>query len=184
MVAAYRGRATARPEPLCVDPWAAALAGEEGDAIARRFDAGFPHMELWIAVRTAYLDDKVRQLGAHPFDVRQVVILGAGLDTRAARLASPGVRFFEVDQPATQADKLERLRTLHAYPIGAANYVSCDFEHEDFLDRLASVGFRADEPATILWEGVVPYRPSPPCARRCAASRRRATRARRSSSTT
>jgi methyltransferase (TIGR00027 family) len=157
MVASYRARATERHAGLCSDPWAASLAGDEGAALAQRFDAGFPHMELWIAVRTAYLDDKIRRLVAPPHDVRQVVILGAGLDTRAARLARAGVRFFEVDQPATQADKLARLRALAGYPIDAASYAACDFEHDDFLDRLVAAGFRTGEPAAILWEGVVPY---------------------------
>jgi methyltransferase (TIGR00027 family) len=157
MVAAYRARATRQGSALCSDPWAEALAGHDGEAAARRFDASFPHMELWVAVRTAYLDAKIRQLAAPPSGLRQVVILGAGLDTRAARLAAPGLRFFEVDQPATQADKLERLRALSAYPVDAATYASCDFEHEDFVDRLSAVGFRADEPAAIVWEGVVPY---------------------------
>jgi methyltransferase (TIGR00027 family) len=157
MVAGYRARATRRERPVCDDPWAAALAGDEGEALSRRFDAGFPHMELWIAVRTAYLDAQVHRMTEPPFDFRQVVLLGAGLDTRAARLATSGVRFFEVDQPATQADKLARLRALPGYPIDAASYVPCDFEHDDFLDRLSAVGFRTGEPAVILWEGVVTY---------------------------
>ncbi len=118
-------------------------------------------MELWVAARTAYLDAQVRRLTRAPHGFRQVVVLGAGLDTRSARLAQEGVRFFEVDQPAMQASKLERLRALAlplpGYPIDAAAYVACDFERDDFLDRLAASGFAPGEPSVILWEGVVPY---------------------------
>ncbi len=156
MVAGYRARATARDHAICDDRWAAALAGDEGLALSERFDAHFPHMELWMAIRTAYLDAHVRHwTGEHRFG--QVVILGAGLDTRAARLEAAGVKFFEVDHPATQAYKRERLAELPGYPIDAATYAPCNFESEDFLDRLVAVGFDAAAPALILWEGVVPY---------------------------
>src|SRR5438552_3949868 len=93
MVAAYRARASSREAPLCDDPWAAALAGEDGAAVAAAYDAVYPHMELWVAVRTAFLDERVRRLTARG-GVTQVALLGAGFDTRAARLAREGVRFF------------------------------------------------------------------------------------------
>jgi methyltransferase (TIGR00027 family) len=89
--------------------------------------------------------------------VRQIVILGAGFDTRAARLPRAGVTFFEVDHPATQTAKRERLAALAGYPVDAARYVDCDFEHQDPLDRLRAADFRATEPALVIWEGVVPY---------------------------
>lgn len=155
MVAAYRARATVHGSALCRDPWAAALAGEEGEALARAFDALQPEMELWIALRTAWLDRAIADrihAGA-----RRVVLLGAGLDTRAARLAHDGVRFFEVDHPLTQAEKRSRVAELDGYPIDAAFYVPCDFERDDFLDRLAAAGFDPQQPAALVWEGVTPY---------------------------
>jgi methyltransferase (TIGR00027 family) len=154
MVAAYRARASRRPNPVCSDPWAGQLAGEQGADLARQFDELFPHMELWSACRTAYLDEHVRYW-TEQFD--QVVVLGAGLDTRAARLARPGVVFYEVDHPATQQDKRRRLQDLPGYPSDAPVYAPCDFERDDFLDRLVQVGFAATRPAVIVWEGVVPY---------------------------
>jgi methyltransferase (TIGR00027 family) len=157
MVAAYRARATRREAPVCRDPWAAALAGEEGEALASRYDQTFSPMELWIAVRTAYLDAQIAFYTASPSSIRQVVLLGAGLDTRAARLAKEGVRFFEVDHPSTQADKRRRLEALAGYPKEAPIYVACDFEEDDFLTRLLAAGLRADEPAIIIWEGVIAY---------------------------
>lgn len=157
MVAAYRARATARGDGLCDDPWAAALAGDDGRTLARDYEPVYAHLELWIALRTGAIDAEVRaQLDA---GVRQIVVLGAGLDTRAARLAREGARFFEVDEPATQAEKRRRTAALAGYPVDAATYVACDFEADDFLERLAAHGFRADVPALFVWEGVSYYLP-------------------------
>jgi methyltransferase (TIGR00027 family) len=160
LMAAYRGRASAAKGAICADPWAAALAGDEGAALATSWDKSYPHMELWTAVRTAFIDACVRRaigaIGATGA-MRQVVLLGAGLDTRAARLAQSGVRFFEVDRPDTQHDKLARVAALEGYPRDAATYVPCDFEKESFLARLTAAGFDVASPAMFVWEGVTPY---------------------------
>jgi len=156
MVCAYRARATKWDRPIMTDPWAAALAGDEGEAIARALDAKHPPMEMWLALRVAYLD-RVVGLAVDRLGMRQVVILGAGYDTRAARLPRAGVQFFEVDHPATQAEKRARVATLPGYPVDAARYVDCDFERQDPIDRLRALDFNASEPALVIWEGVVPY---------------------------
>lgn len=156
MVCAYRARASRWPRPLFVDPWAEKLAGPEGHQLAKDADRRYPPMEAWLAVRVAYLDRLVGvaidRLGA-----RQIVILGAGYDTRAARLPRAGVRFFEVDHPATQAAKRARLAELDGYPIDAATYVTCDFETEDPIARLVAGGLDVSSPALVIWEGVVSY---------------------------
>jgi methyltransferase (TIGR00027 family) len=156
MVCAYRARVSASPQPLFVDPWAEALSGDEGHAIARTFDRHWPAMELWLGLRVAYLDRLIGVMTDRP-GVRQVVILGAGYDTRAARLPYSGVRYFEVDHPDTQAAKRARLATLPGYPVGAATYAPCDFEREDPVERLIAAGLSPREPALVIWEGVVPY---------------------------
>ena len=81
LVAGYRARASAKPDPICSDPWAAALAGAEGATLTQRFDAAFEHAELWIALRTATLDEQIDCFTKGHARARQVVI-GAGLDTR------------------------------------------------------------------------------------------------------
>lgn len=156
MVCAYRARASRWARPLFDDPWAAALAGDEGEAIARGFDQHWPAMEQWLALRVAYLDRLVG-LAVDRLGVRQVVVLGAGYDTRAARLPHAGVRWFEVDHPDTQAAKREHLARLPGYPAGAATYAPCDFEREDPVERLVAAGLSTRDPALVLWEGVVPY---------------------------
>lgn len=160
MVAAYRARASTGSSPLFVDPWASALAGDEGGRLADQMDALQPEMQLWIAVRTAFIDRLVQRL-IGPCGFTQVVMLGAGLDTRSARLAAPGVRYFEVDHPATGAEKRRRTAALDGYPVDGATYVPCDFEREDFLDGLVAAGFRTDAPAVVVWEGVCCYLTEP-----------------------
>jgi methyltransferase (TIGR00027 family) len=160
MVCAYRARASRWDRPLFVDPWAEALAGTDGHDIAKRLDARFPPMETWLALRVAYLD-RIVDLAVDRLSIRQVVILGAGYDTRAARLPRAGVQYFEVDHPATQASKRERLSKLDGYPVDAARYVTCNFEREDPIDRLAANTYEVREPALVIWEGVVPYLTEP-----------------------
>src|SRR5215510_2047452 len=142
MVCAYRARVAKWGKPLFVDPFAAALAGAEGEAIAKALDPKFPPFELWLALRVAYLD-RIVALAIDELSIRQVVILGAGYDTRAARLPRAGVRFFEVDHPATQAAKRDKLAELDGYPVDAATYVTCDFETEDPVERLVAAGLDA-----------------------------------------
>jgi methyltransferase (TIGR00027 family) len=156
MVCAYRARASRWEKPLFVDPWAEAIAGRDGHEIAKRLDERFPPMELWLALRVAYLDQLVG-LAVDRLSIRQVVILGAGYDTRAARLPRAGVTFFEVDHPATQAAKRDQLAKLAGYPVDAARYVTCNFEREDPIERLVANGFDTREPALVIWEGVVMY---------------------------
>lgn len=155
MVAALRARATARGDGLCSDPWAHVLAGEEGYAIAATYEQHVPHVELWLALRTRVIDDSVRRGLA--LGVRQVVILGAGLDTRGARLGDGRARFFEVDHPASQEDKRRRVAALDGYPGESVRYVGCDFERDELSQRLGAAGFDATSPALIVWEGVVYY---------------------------
>lgn len=156
MVCAYRARASRWDTPLFVDPWADTIAGSDGHEIAKRLDARFPPMELWLALRVAYLDRLVH-LAVDRLSIRQIIILGAGYDTRAARLPRAGVRYYEVDHPATQVAKRERLARVDGYPVDAATYVTCNFEREDPIERLVASGFATAEPALVIWEGVVPY---------------------------
>lgn len=152
IAAAYRARASARPHPLCSDPWASYLVGEEGRILLAAGDAVAPEMELGIAVRTVWLDEAIRHGKAS-----QVVVLGAGLDTRSARLARPGVRFFEVDHPKTQGYKRMALEATPGYPCDASVFVPCDFERDELAVALKAAGFRPESATIVIWEGVIPY---------------------------
>src|ERR1700749_125673 len=84
------------------------------DALTRDVAAGLAprpgRMHEYLRARTAFFDQVT--LDALADGITQVVTGGAGYDGRALRYARPGVRWFEVDHPATQADKLERLARL------------------------------------------------------------------------
>ncbi len=92
-----------------------------------------------------------------PVAAAQVVILGAGLDGRAWRMAElAATPVFEVDHPASQRDKRDRAGELA--PAGASpHFVPVDFSRDDLAAALAAAGHRRSVPTIWIWEGVVPY---------------------------
>jgi methyltransferase (TIGR00027 family) len=121
-----------------------------------------------LIARTRFFDDQV--LAALSAGIRQVVILGAGYDDRALRFRSPGVRFFEVDHPATQRDKARRLRAMPA-PDGGPVLAAADFRHDDVAAVLRASGHAADQPTLFLCEGLLVYLDRPACLRLLGAAR-------------
>jgi len=107
----------------------------------------------WLAARTHFFDDAVTS--ALAAGVRQVVVMAAGYDSRAWRLAHAGVRFYEVDHPATQRDKRRRA------PAGGPAYVPVEFGRDSLEDALRLAGFRPDEPSVFTIEGVTMYLTEP-----------------------
>ncbi len=89
--------------------------------------------------------------------ITQVVILGAGLDTRAYRMQGASqASFFEVDHPDSQSQKRARAGRLHLL-AGSLTYVPLDFDRDSLESELARHGQDAHAPTFWLWEGVVPY---------------------------
>jgi methyltransferase (TIGR00027 family) len=121
------------------------------------FERRVPGMFLYHQARTKHLDTLL--LGALE-GVRQLVILGAGLDTRAYRFAGPlaGRRVFEVDHPGTAAWKRARLHRL-GQSSAHVTYIAMDFTQDRLAERLAQAGYDAALPSFFLWEGVVMYLP-------------------------
>jgi methyltransferase (TIGR00027 family) len=114
-------------------------------------------MRLYIAARSRFSEDTLAACVAR--GVRQVVILGAGLDTFSLRNphAGGGVRVFEVDYPATQAWKRDRLKSAGLAVPASLTFAPVDFERQSLAEGLTAAGFRADQPAYFQWLGVVPY---------------------------
>lgn len=118
-----------------------------------------PHsisLRAFLVARSRFAEDTLAE-AVRSKDVRQYVLLGAGLDTFAYRNPHADLNVFEVDHPATQAWKLQLLRQ-HDIGMPAATYhVAVDFQQDDLGECLAAAGFQQDQPAVFAWLGVVPY---------------------------
>ena len=106
-----------------------------------------------MTLRTEFFD---RTLESASGDVAQVVILGAGWDTRAYNASYSKLRFFEVDEPATQQEKQEALASA-AIDASHVTFVPLDFNEKSWRDELVRAGFDPDLPTYVLWEGVSMY---------------------------
>ncbi|GHF54797.1 S-adenosyl-L-methionine-dependent methyltransferase [Streptomyces mashuensis] len=104
-------------------------------------------------LRTRFYDDELLRSGCH-----QVVLLGAGLDTRAYRLAwPPGVHLYELDLPPVLEFKERVLAARSAAPRCGRTALPVDLLGPDWAGRLAGAGFAADRPTTWLAEGLLVY---------------------------
>jgi methyltransferase (TIGR00027 family) len=115
-----------------------------------------------IEFRTKFMDGLV--LDAIAGGTRQIVVCGAGLDDRALRFRTPGVRFFEIDHSVTQADKAMRLRALGAAQNGPT-LVACDFQVDSVAAALADHGHVGRERSLFLCEGLLVYLDEQACSR-------------------
>ncbi len=165
-VAAARGLGMLLPPDvrLAEDPYGVAFSSERLaaflDARRPRSIAHVPGLKTWIVymqVRTRVLDDAIRAFVAGGGS--QVVLLGAGFDTRALRMYElSDARVFEVDHPATQGHKRATLDRIGV--TSPSQYVAWDFESralDDLPDALAEAGHVATEPTITIWEGVTMY---------------------------
>jgi methyltransferase (TIGR00027 family) len=143
------------------DPLALRISGaHDADILARRTAfAAAParHLRAFLVARSRLAEEALAQ--AIGRGVRQYVVLGAGLDTFACRNPYPAalLRVFEVDHPATQAWKRERLLAAGIEEPASLTFVPIDFETQNLAARLCEAGFRAGEPAFVSWLGVTMY---------------------------
>jgi methyltransferase (TIGR00027 family) len=151
--AAVRALESKREDALFKDPWAAALAGEPGEAwIAQRS----PESVVPMILRTRYFDDFLKRISQQE-GLRQIVLVAAGLDTRAFRLAWPAkTRFFELDQPEVLAYKEQVLLAAGAKPACERQIVAVDLTG-DWQERLNECGFDRQQPSGWLLEGLLFY---------------------------
>lgn len=106
--------------------------------------------------RTRYIDDAVQ--AALSQGINQLVILGAGMDTRPYRLPGiNGVRVFEVDLPAVQNDKMKKIQKhFGRFPENVA-FIPIDFDTQSLEEVFAGATFDPSRPAVFIWEGVTQY---------------------------
>ena len=154
--ASVRAQESAREVALFRDPWAAQLAGEEGQRwIAERNEFGV----VPILLRTCYFDDFLQRV-TQENGLRQVVLMAAGLDTRAFRLPWPmGTHLFELDQPEVLSYKDEILQAANAKPACDRFVIPANLA-EPWQDILLESGFDPGQLSVWLLEGFLFYLPS------------------------
>ncbi len=135
------------------DPIAAPIIGAEN--LAADDSAVSRSMRAFMVVRSRFAEDQLAAAVAN--GVHQYVVLGAGLDTFAYRNPYAQLRVFEVDHPATQAWKRERLTAGRIAIPPELTFVAVDFEKQKLDVELHAAGFRSAEPAFFSWLGVTPY---------------------------
>ncbi|ORW97969.1 SAM-dependent methyltransferase [Mycobacterium sp. IEC1808] len=170
MVAAARALATTETDAIIDDPFAAPLVRAvgldffvrliDGEVAPGPDDGGERDLQLEtdsIAVRTRFFDDFF--LNAARDGIRQSVILAAGLDVRAYRLAwPPGSVVYEVDQPKVVEFKTAAMDNLGAAPTADRRTVAVDLR-DDWPEALRRSGFDASQPTSWSAEGLLMYLP-------------------------
>ena len=171
MVAAARALASAAPDPLVHDPYAAPLVRAVGlDFFTKLLDGELDLSQIpdssperlqamidAMASRTKFFDDHCIESTAA--GVRQVVILASGLDSRAYRLPWPtGTVVYELDQPRVIAFKSETLEAVGAEPTTTRVAIPIDLR-DDWPSALRAAGFDPSAPTAWLAEGLLIYLP-------------------------
>lgn len=149
-VAAYRLGFARVPAPYGDAAADEALAADVADG--QEPPAG--RMGEYLDARTRFFDRLV--VGAIGRGVCQIVIGAAGYDGRSLRYARSGVRWFEVDHPATQHDKRERLARL-GIAARQVQFVEADFTRDPVAERLTAAGLDTSQLTLFLLEGVAVY---------------------------
>jgi methyltransferase (TIGR00027 family) len=170
-MAFFRALETLEPPSrrLFADPYAFPLLVDSLKLFAR--SARFPGMRALLrttleigwprtcssgVVRTRAIDDLVNE--AIDAGAEQLVLLGAGFDTRALRLKTAvRIDVFEVDHPVTQQAKRDRLQAILGQKPANLRFVPVDFEKDDLEAELIAHGFHPERTSVVVWEGVISY---------------------------
>jgi methyltransferase (TIGR00027 family) len=165
LVAAARERESQRADRLFNDPYAGALAGDEGrsmmamaESVPRQVGSSAPTENPYLSIRTRFLDDVVAS--AIQSGIRQFAILAAGMDARAFRLEWPeDATVFEVERPDVLSFKESVLNSIGAEAVAKRVLVECDLR-DDFRRALRNAGFLEGKPTLFITEGLLPYLPN------------------------
>jgi methyltransferase (TIGR00027 family) len=115
-----------------------------------------PGVNGYLMARERYIDVVLQNFLNE--GLQQLVILGAGYDSRAYRLKLPGrLKTFEVDHPATQADKLEKVRRIFGKTPEHVAYVPVDFDTQTLSEGLLSSEYDPSLISLFIWQGVTMY---------------------------
>ena len=155
VVAEFRAEENNEPYPLYRDSIVELFLNEDTRQAAGRIAASFPRVSDIVKIRTKYLDDTLERQITSGF--RQVVILGAGLDTRAVRKPVIGVTYFEIDDGATLRLK-QSCYQRHGVPADV-RFIPGNYVTDGLIDLLRKNNFNFDVPTYFIWEGNTMYLP-------------------------
>jgi len=161
-MAAARARESERANRLFDDPLAAALAGPEGFAWLDRMKAaaGSGGPELYPVIRTRFFDEFLLDACGNS-GMRQVVLVAAGLDTRAFRLDwPPGTRLYEMDLPEVLDAKEAVMKKAGAQASCERHTLRTDLRQDTWPEALLAAGYQPRSPSVWLIEGLLFYLPS------------------------
>lgn len=170
-IAMQRFGESAKPEDerICYDPYAVHFIspeiikfGMENPKEARekveQMEKLFPGLSSSIMARVRYFDEFVKK--SIEEGIEQVVILGAGYDTRAYRIEElKDIKVFEVDHPNTQSFKIEKIREIFGSLSRHVIYVPVDFEIEKLGQNLLDNGYNFSKKTLFILEGLIMYIP-------------------------
>jgi methyltransferase (TIGR00027 family) len=163
-IAIARAVESERPadERICYDPYARKFVPDWMYSFLGFFiKSGYtewrgPGVNGFLVARDRYMDDVLQDFLNN--SLQQLVLLGAGYDSRAYRFDLPGhVKTFEVDHPATQADKLAKLHAIFGQTPGHVVYVPIDFNTQALEGRLLESGYDPSLKTLFIWQGVTMY---------------------------
>lgn len=169
IVAAHRAIESSKPasERICYDPFARRFLPSGFTVIGKSeipeesalniFKNIVPGFHEFFLARTRYIDDCLQKYLVDGLE--QFVILGAGYDSRAYRYKElmNSIKIFEVDHPATQNVKKEKLYEIFQMLPDRVAYVPVDFHKENVQDSLSANGYDDHLKTLFIWEGVTMY---------------------------
>lgn len=155
VVAEYRAEENRELTPIYNDPVVGLFLSDASRQAAERVCSRVPEVKDMVKTRTRYFDDMLDTQIAS--GIGQILILGAGLDTRAVRKQSANVRYFEIDDPATM--ELKQRCYADAGIEAGVTLIPGNYVTDGLIDLLQSNGFDFEVPTYLIWEGNVMYMP-------------------------
>ena len=170
-IAMQRFGESAKPEGerICYDPYAVHFISpeiikfgiehpEEAKARIEAMEKIFVGLSSSVVARVRYFDDFTeKSIGD---GIEQLVILGAGYDTRAYRIEGlKNIKVFEVDHPNTQSFKIQKIKEAFGSVPDHVVYVPVDFEKETFGQKLFDEGYNSSKKTLFIMEGLIMYIP-------------------------
>jgi methyltransferase (TIGR00027 family) len=171
-IAIHRFAESAKPEGerICYDPYAIHFLDPETLKLlkllrdnpelakknAKETEELFPGFTNSIIARIRYFDDFVKE--SLNEGIEQIVILGAGYDTRAYRIDGlRNIKVFEVDHPDTQSFKIQKIEEIFGSVPCHVVYVPVDFEKETLDQKLFDKGYDLSKKTLFVMEGLIMY---------------------------